>query len=408
VVLPDTSSVAYAYDHENRRIASTESGQTTSYLWDRLSAYGDVLAEYDSTEAVVVEYTLGGGRLISQERGGQTHYYLTDGQNSTRNLTNELGAITDSYRYVAFGELVGSTGSTPNKYLYTGQQFDAATGQYSLRARYYQPGVGRFTARDQWAYDFRNPVEFNRYGYAAGNPVNSIDPSGFSITFDTGKIQLKMAEAQKSTIARFFMGGVVGMLGAIIGVITGALILAILRLVVHAATTSAEKRDFSVVIQETIAEVTLGSLAVNALGGFMAGFFEQVAQTMILRDSSSLITAIGKDALGDMRRIFSRQVIHRIALVSAINNMGSSMFAAALLDNAGVEGALDANRAATWVSFIASGLLGMTATIASFAENNPFEMLSKGLGISPVWVGSFSRGLELGFTNTLPYILDKL
>jgi RHS repeat-associated protein len=57
------------------------------------------------------------------------------------------------------------------------KQEDAATGQYFLRARCYQPGLGWFMARDQWAYDFQNPVAFNRYGYTANNPVNSIDPS---------------------------------------------------------------------------------------------------------------------------------------------------------------------------------------------------------------------------------------
>jgi RHS repeat-associated protein len=62
--------------------------------------------------------------------------------------------------------------------LYTGQQYDSLTGDYYLRARYYDPGMGRFSSRDTWAYDYRNPVELNRYGYTGGNPVNRSDPSG--------------------------------------------------------------------------------------------------------------------------------------------------------------------------------------------------------------------------------------
>jgi len=76
-----------------------------------------------------------------------------------------------------------STGTPNTDYLYTGQQFDTSTGLYSLRARYYDPGVGRFNSRDMWAYDFQNPMEFNRYVYAAGNPVNLVDPSGYDSIF---------------------------------------------------------------------------------------------------------------------------------------------------------------------------------------------------------------------------------
>jgi len=40
------------------------------------------------------------------------------------------------------------SGASDNPYLYTGQQFDALTGLYSLRARYYDPALGRFLSRD--------------------------------------------------------------------------------------------------------------------------------------------------------------------------------------------------------------------------------------------------------------------
>jgi RHS repeat-associated protein len=67
-------------------------------------------------------------------------------------------------------------------YLYTGQQFDATTGHYHLRARQYDPSLGRFLSMDTWPLDHANPVELNRYVYAAGNPVMFSDPSGYTIT----------------------------------------------------------------------------------------------------------------------------------------------------------------------------------------------------------------------------------
>ncbi|NJO07544.1 MAG: RHS repeat-associated core domain-containing protein, partial [Chloroflexaceae bacterium] len=63
-------------------------------------------------------------------------------------------------------------------YRYTRQQYDAATGLYSLRARWYDGGTGRFLTRDTYPIDVQHPVELNRYGYTANNPVNGTDPSG--------------------------------------------------------------------------------------------------------------------------------------------------------------------------------------------------------------------------------------
>jgi len=117
--------------------------------------------------------------LLSQTRNGFTSYYLKDGQGSTRTLTNTTGNITDTYSYSAFGELQNQTGTTVNHYLYTGQQFDNTSGLYSLRARYYAPGVGRFLSQDTYGINFSNPLELNRYGYSANNPVNASDPSGY-------------------------------------------------------------------------------------------------------------------------------------------------------------------------------------------------------------------------------------
>ncbi len=66
--------------------------------------------------------------------------------------------------------------------LFTGEQFDANLNQIYLRARYYDPGNGRFTQQDSWLGRQRNPITLNKYVYANANPISNIDPSGrFSI-----------------------------------------------------------------------------------------------------------------------------------------------------------------------------------------------------------------------------------
>jgi RHS repeat-associated protein len=169
---------------------------TTNYLWDEQSAYGDVLIEADNSWNVQTSYTLGNGEIIGQNRSSTLNYYLMDGHSGVRGLTNSSGSLTDSYAYGAFGDLKNSTGTTANNYRYTGQQFDNLTGLYSLRARYYNPSEGRFLSRDTWQIDQQNPDEYNRYAYVANNPINAFDPSGNQESFLTLLIPLATKTAK--------------------------------------------------------------------------------------------------------------------------------------------------------------------------------------------------------------------
>jgi RHS repeat-associated protein len=67
--------------------------------------------------------------------------------------------------------LINSTGSTPNNYLYRGEQFDPDLGLYYLRARYYNPVTGRFLTMDPEASRPAYPRSLHKYLYASGDPV---------------------------------------------------------------------------------------------------------------------------------------------------------------------------------------------------------------------------------------------
>ena len=62
-----------------------------------------------------------------------------------------------------------------NRIRYTGQQYDGITGQYYLRARFYNPIVGRFLQENVYQGD-----GLNLYAYCGNNPVSYYDPSGYS------------------------------------------------------------------------------------------------------------------------------------------------------------------------------------------------------------------------------------
>ncbi len=137
-----------------------------------------MVQETDGNGVTQASYVLGDDEVLAQTRSGAVSYYLSDGQGNVRLLTDANGAITDQYRYDAFGNLLSSQGSTINPYRYTGQQLDSLTGLYDLRARYYDPTSGRFLSRDTAGIDVSNPVKLNRYSYAQDDPVDFVDPSG--------------------------------------------------------------------------------------------------------------------------------------------------------------------------------------------------------------------------------------
>jgi RHS repeat-associated protein len=104
--------------------------------------------ETNSTGTVQAVYNYGNG-LISMKRAGANTYYNYDGLGSTRQLTNSGGSVAVSYTYDSIGNLIASSGSSANPYGFTGQQqFGEADSLVFLRARYYDPKIGRFISRD--------------------------------------------------------------------------------------------------------------------------------------------------------------------------------------------------------------------------------------------------------------------
>ena len=88
--------------------------------------------------------------------------------------------MTDTYTYDVFGAMKSQVGTSANPYRFTGELQDAqvARGLYYLRARYYDPALGRFLGRDLlWGFTAM-PQSLNRYAYAYNNPILLVDPMG--------------------------------------------------------------------------------------------------------------------------------------------------------------------------------------------------------------------------------------
>jgi RHS repeat-associated protein len=95
-----------------------------------------------------------------------------------RALVDNTGVIRNRYEYDAFGGLNSAmAGATDDsRYRYTGREFDAETGLYYYRARYFDTNSGRFIGQDP--IGFASGDGSNLYSYVKNRPVDRVDPLG--------------------------------------------------------------------------------------------------------------------------------------------------------------------------------------------------------------------------------------
>jgi RHS repeat-associated protein len=133
------------------------------------------------------------------------HYSVhTDHQGSVRAVTDLTGGVVNSYAYDAYGNAEAAVESLPQRFRYTGREWDGVTRLYHYRARAYDPETGRFLQEDPLGFAALHPKrgeqfsedyadnkrllgiatvyagELNTYRYVTNNPVIFTDPSGTS------------------------------------------------------------------------------------------------------------------------------------------------------------------------------------------------------------------------------------
>lgn len=182
-------TVSIVYDGDGncvrKTVATATNTVTTLYLVDTVNptGYAQVLEELRTTDngPLTLDRTYAFGHtLLSQWHPAEAvvRYHGLDGHGNTRFLTDWQGDLTDTYDYDAFGNLIAATGSTPNNFLFTSEQFDPDLGLYFLRARYQDTTTGRFWTMDDFEGTGADPNSLHKYLYVHNNPINRIDPSG--------------------------------------------------------------------------------------------------------------------------------------------------------------------------------------------------------------------------------------
>lgn len=171
------------YDAEGLRAEMEENGQLVKFLYNENR---EAAAEEES-DGNVIRYIRGLGLISSDSEKAKTYYhYVSDEQGSITHVINgeekESGElpqedvqsrVLNHYEYDAFGNTIRCEEQVHNRFRYTGEQYDPLTGQYYLRARYYNPVIARFTQEDTYYGD-----GLNLYTYCQNNPILYHDPTG--------------------------------------------------------------------------------------------------------------------------------------------------------------------------------------------------------------------------------------
>ena len=155
------------YDAEGLRHELEEDGKLVQFIFRGDEIVGE---EKDSN---IIRYIRGYDLVASDAESARTYYhYASDEMGSIAHVVEE-DQVQNHYEYDVWGNAATCEETIENRFRFNGQQYDPITQQYYLRARFYNPVIGRFTQEDTYRGD-----GLNLYAYCANNPVYYADPSG--------------------------------------------------------------------------------------------------------------------------------------------------------------------------------------------------------------------------------------
>ncbi|WP_232242855.1 RHS repeat-associated core domain-containing protein [Paenibacillus sp. GSMTC-2017] len=189
-----TGNVNYGYNGFNQLKTLSKSGTNASYTY-----YGDGLRATKKVNNDITRYVYVNGQVIDEldangnskarNRGNELlyrkdiatnkgGYYSYNGHGDVIKITDAAGNTLNSYDYDIWGNVISKTETMSNPFKYSGEIYDDESDLIYLRARFYDPSIGRFITEDTYEGKLNDPLTLNLYTYVANNPLLYVDPSG--------------------------------------------------------------------------------------------------------------------------------------------------------------------------------------------------------------------------------------
>ena len=183
-----TQTFQFTYDQDGNR--TWKLGSTTG----EQCIYASGLLVYWTDGENIQKFTYDpDGIALGVNLNGTDYYYLYNAQGDVIALYDSTGTIVVEYVYDSWGKVLSVSGSEANTIgalnplRYRGYFYDTDLGFYLLETRYYDPETGRFINADG-IVDNRGVQTTNLYSYCANNPINNKDSSGKISTIAVGAI----------------------------------------------------------------------------------------------------------------------------------------------------------------------------------------------------------------------------
>jgi RHS repeat-associated protein len=203
-VTKDGKEVSYKYNGDGLLYERTENCITSRFYYDGNNLIAEGTVQADSSSVKKAEY-LYGNQLVSKDSNtGAKAYYTFNGHGDVKELRDATGGLLNQYSYDIWGnsQAIIET-DKENPFLYSGEYWDKATSLQYLRARWYDPSLGRFISEDTYAGDYKNPLSLNLYSYVENNPLKYWDPSGHTPQLEMGEGGGKVSNKEKAVIAEW-------------------------------------------------------------------------------------------------------------------------------------------------------------------------------------------------------------
>nr|WP_258536494.1 RHS repeat-associated core domain-containing protein [Leptospira noguchii] len=176
--------------------------------------------EFIESENVITSVNnvyLNGVRIAALNEAGALAYYLTDQVDSVSTVLDDEGNTLSLMQYLPYGETFVQRGDLNFSPKFNSQELDRESGFYFFNARYYDPGIGRFTSADTIIDGEFDTQGWNRFSYVKGNPIGAKDPTGHLGVPEFTSKPIEVAASKSGQVASKAAPSILGKVAGAVG-----------------------------------------------------------------------------------------------------------------------------------------------------------------------------------------------